>query len=297
LDLSRVNETIKEFIGSLHSTHVAQMYEKLPKGKMLRAKLIKMIASDDILGDKVAAIIEMIHLSSLLHDDVIDEADTRRGEASINAIYSDKHAVMLGDIFYSKAFYELTSLDEKIAKSISLAVTKLSLGELLDVELANSFNENVEHYYEMIYLKTASLIEATTHCAALLSGRSEDDYRIFGKNLGLAYQIVDDILDVTQNETTLGKPAFSDFKEGKTTLPFIIMHEKLDENEKTTLKNLFKKELLPEEEMWIKERLETTGAIDLSKEKAKELAMEATEKVAGHPELAQLINSMISRSY
>jgi len=181
LDLTGVDKTINKYISDLNSLHVEKMYEKLPKGKMLRAKLVKMIASDVDMSDAIAAIIEMIHLSSLLHDDVIDEAMTRRGHKSINAEYTDKHAVMLGDIFYSKAFYELNSLDENIAKTISAAVTKLSLGELLDVELANSFNEDVEQYYEMIYLKTASLIEATTHCASILAGRSEEDYKIFGK--------------------------------------------------------------------------------------------------------------------
>lgn len=297
MDLSRVEKTIQDFIESLNNVSVNEMYKKLPKGKMLRARLIKMIALDSAPGDKVAAIIEMIHLSSLLHDDVIDDAATRRGEPSINALYSAKHAVMLGDIFYSKAFYELSSMDEKIAKSISSAVTKLSIGELMDVELANALNENVELYYEMIYLKTASLIEATTHCAAIISDKNEDDYRIFGKNLGVAYQIIDDILDVTQDEKTLGKPAFSDFREGKTTLPFIIMYQRVDEKDKNYLKSLFKKELTQDEITWIKDRLDSTGAIEFSKQKAKELAIEASLKTQNNKELLSLIDSMINRSY
>ncbi|MDQ1341105.1 MAG: octaprenyl-diphosphate synthase [Campylobacterota bacterium] len=297
MDLSRVEKTIQGFIESLNNVSVNEMYKKLPKGKMLRARLIKMIALDSALGDKVAAIIEMIHLSSLLHDDVIDEAATRRGEPSINALYSSKHAVMLGDIFYSKAFYELSSMDEKVAKSISSAVTKLSIGELMDVELANSFNEDAELYYEMIYLKTASLIEATAHCAAIISDKNEDDYKIFGKNLGIAYQIIDDILDVTQDEKTLGKPAFSDFKEGKTTLPFIIMHERVDEKDKKYLKSLFKKELAQDEIAWIKDKLNSTDAIKFSKQKAKELAIEASLKAKNNKELLSLIDGMINRSY
>ena len=297
MELTRVEETIEKFVADLESPHVTRMYKQLPKGKMLRAKLVKMIAGNHGESDLVAAVIETIHLSSLLHDDVIDEAETRRGQASINALYSDKHAVMLGDIFYSKAFFELVNLDREVARSVSSAVTKLSLGELLDVELANDFNDDVEAYYNMIYLKTASLIETTTHCAALLAGQDTEAYKTFGRNLGLAYQIIDDILDVTQDAETLGKPAFNDYVEGKTTLPFIIMHEKLDDVGKTKLKSLFKKSLSTDEEAWLRENLAATGAVEMAKAKAMELAEEAKEKVAGSPLLTGLIDTMIVRSF
>lgn len=297
MELNQVEKTIQKFVADLESPHVSRMYAQLPKGKMLRAKLVKMIAGNHNESDLVAAVIETIHLSSLLHDDVIDEAETRRGHASINALYSDKHAVMLGDIFYSKAFYELVGLDKAIARSVSSAVTKLSLGELLDVELANGFNEDVKAYYEMIYLKTASLIETTTHCAAILAGENEEDYKTFGRNLGLAYQIIDDILDVTQDAHTLGKPAFNDYVEGKTTLPFIILHEKLDDAGRATLKSLFKKTLNAEEEAWLRANLDATDAINLAKAKAMELAQEAKEKVAENPLLTGLIDTMIVRSF
>jgi octaprenyl-diphosphate synthase len=284
-------------VEELESPHVSAMYEQLPKGKMLRAKLVKMIAGKHPQSDLVAAVIEMIHLSSLLHDDVIDEAATRRGEPSINALYSDKHAVMLGDIFYSKAFYELVSLDARIARSVSSAVTKLSLGELLDVELANGFNTDIDAYLKMIYLKTAALIETTTHCAAILDGANEAAYRTFGRNLGIAYQIVDDILDVTQDAATLGKPAFNDYVEGKTTLPFILMHDALDAKGRAKLKSLFKKPLSPDEEMWLRENLAATGAIAQSVARAKALADEAKEQVGKNPVLTALIDTMISRSF
>ena len=155
----------------------------------------------------------------------------------------------------------------------------------------------MDAYYNMIYLKTASLIETTTHCAALLAGLEPEAYQTFGRNLGLAYQIIDDILDVTQDAATLGKPAFNDYVEGKTTLPFIIMHEKLDDAGKAKLKSLFKKTLNADEEAWLRQNLEATGAIERSKAKAMELADEAREKVAGSPLLTGLIDTMIVRSF
>ena len=297
MDLTDVNTLIKRFIDDLKTPQVDAMYDKLPKGKMLRARLVKMIAPGAKDADLVAAIIETIHLSSLLHDDVIDEAETRRGEPSINALYSDKHAVMLGDIFYSKAFFELVDMDKRIAKSVSSAVTKLSLGELLDVEMGNAFNHDVDAYYNMIYLKTASLIETTTYCAALLAGKDATAHETFGRNLGLAYQIIDDILDVTQDAKTLGKPAFNDYKEGKTTLPYIFMYEALDADDREKLLGLFKKELSADEEVWLRQKLQATEAVEQSKRKAKELADEAMACVSGDETLVGLIQTMIGRNY
>jgi len=297
LDLTDVTTLVKRFIDDLKTPSVDAMYDRLPKGKMLRARLVQMIAPEAENAALVAAIIETIHLSSLLHDDVIDEATTRRGEPSINALYSDKHAVMLGDIFYSKAFFELVDMDKRIAKSVSSAVTKLSLGELLDVDMGNAFNHNLDAYYNMIYLKTASLIETTTYSAALLAGKDAEAHATFGRNLGLAYQIIDDILDVTQDAATLGKPAFNDYKEGKTTLPYILMYDALNEADRNTLLGLFKKDLSTDEEAWLREKLRITGAVEQSKQRAQELAEEAMACVRGDVALVGLIQTMITRSY
>ena len=97
------------------------------------------------------SVVEMIHAASLLHDDVIDESDTRRGKPSINALFDNKTAIMFGDILYSKAFTELSQMDKKIAHTISSAVTLLSIGEMLDVDLTNEFNSSYDKYFDMIY--------------------------------------------------------------------------------------------------------------------------------------------------
>jgi len=213
--LSAVERKIEQFIADLNDKEVSGLYALLPDGKRLRAKLILKIAGSNLSVVKTAAIVEMIHAASLLHDDVIDEALTRRGVTSVNASDGSKVAVMMGDILYSKAFTELVAFDDKIAKAVASAVTTLSVGEYLDVKMGEYFNKDEEAYLDMIYKKTASLIEVTSYCAAVLADKDEDDYKLYGKNLGLAFQIIDDILDIVSDDETLGKLALNDYKVGK----------------------------------------------------------------------------------
>jgi len=270
-------------------------YKDIQKGKGIRGRLITIINPN---AQKLAAVVEAIHLASLLHDDVIDEADTRRGVKSINAKYGDFTAVMLGDIIYSRAFYELTSFDEKIAKLISNAVYLLSQGELEDVKLSKELNLNKDKYMQMIYKKTASLIEAACGAAAVSKGYNENDFLTYGRNLGIAFQIVDDVLDITQDEKTLGKPAMHDFFEGKTTLPYMYLYEKLNETEKQKLKSLYKKKLSEEEKSWIKNKMNEYGIIEQTLNEAQKLVDEAKESVKKYniPELIMIADKVIMRN-
>jgi len=162
--LSAVERKIEQFIVELDDKEVLGLYAKLPQGKRLRAKLILKIAGNGLPAVKTAAVVEMIHAASLLHDDVIDDAYTRRSKPSLNALYGNKTAIMLGDILYSKGFFELNNISSEIAKIVSNAVTQLSLGELKDVSLSKTFNTDKAVYLEMIYQKTASLIEERPPC-------------------------------------------------------------------------------------------------------------------------------------
>ncbi|NLC27315.1 MAG: polyprenyl synthetase family protein, partial [Campylobacteraceae bacterium] len=210
--LESVETRMKECVALLGDAQTMELFSKLPKGKRLRAKLIMRIADEHPDAVLLAAIVELIHAASLLHDDVIDDAFTRRGTDSLNALYGNKKAIMLGDILYSQGFHLLTTLPAPVAGTISRAVAFLSLGELQDVELSKAFNPNRKLYETMIYNKTASLIEASAKAAAELSGKPAKPLQLYGKNLGLAFQIVDDILDITQDSSSLGKPAMHDFK-------------------------------------------------------------------------------------
>lgn len=297
--MEKIDLIMKNFIVELGYEPANAMFARINSGKKLRSKLLLKIAGESEQSLKICAIIELIHLASLLHDDVIDDADTRRGSPSINASFGTKNAVMLGDILYSKGFYELSKFPHEIAGEISGAVSKLSMGEMMDVDLSAKFNEDKSAYETMIYYKTAVLIEAAAAVGAMLAGLDTSNFKIYGKNLGLAFQIIDDILDVTQDAATLGKPNFSDFKEGKTTLPYIYLYESLNESDKEQLKGLFKKDLSEAERGWVRAKMNETGAIKKSIEAAKNLGEQAIRSVEKFniDDLENIVKSMIDREF
>ena len=297
-ELEKVKNQIRAFVEVCNHKKSLDLLDKLATGKMLRSKLILKIAGVSDESIKLCAIVEMIHAASLLHDDVIDEANTRRGKPSVNALFDNKTAIMFGDILYSRAFTELTLLDKRVAYTISNAVTQLSIGEMLDVDLANTFNTSYDKYLDMIYKKTGSLIEAAAKAAAILAGLDENKYALYGKNLGVAFQMIDDILDITQDSQTLGKPAMLDFVEGKVTIPYLLLHERLEN--KTKLEALYKKELSAEESLWIKEQMNITKALEDSITQAKEIgniAINAVKDEKDSETLVFIMKAMIEREF
>jgi len=296
-ELKIVKDKILEFVKECDDEKSTELFGHLATGKMLRSKLILKIAGVNEESIKLCAIVEMIHAASLLHDDVIDEADTRRGSPSVNALYDDKTAIMFGDVLYSKAFTELSQMNRKIAYNISSAVTKLSVGEMMDIDLTQTFNTDYKKYLDMIYKKTASLIEASAASAAILANKDEEIYALYGKNLGLAFQMIDDILDITQDSTTLGKPAMFDFVEGKATIPYLLLHQRLDD--KTKLESLFKKELNEEDALWIKQQMERTDSLNDAISQAKALGREAIMILEDENSdgLVKIMKEMIEREF
>jgi len=297
-ELLEVKNQIKEFVKVCNHEKSLELLDKLATGKMLRSKLILKIAGVNEESIKLCAVVEMIHAASLLHDDVIDDADTRRGKPSVNALYDNKTSIMFGDILYSRAFTELSQMDKRVAYTISNAVTLLSIGEMIDVDLTNSFNKSYDLYLDMIYKKTASLIEASAKAAAIIAGLNEEKYALYGKNLGLAFQMVDDILDITQDSATLGKPAMLDFVEGKVTIPYLLLHERVED--KIKLESLYKKELSDEESSWIKEQMSITNALNDSILQAKAIGNEAINAVIDEENsqtLVMIMKAMIEREF
>ena len=297
--LSKVEQKIDEIVTNLHHKEIKELLTKLPKGKRLRAKLILYIAAENEETIKLASIVEMIHAASLLHDDVIDDAMQRRGVDSINAIYGNKNAIMLGDILYSIGFFELVAMGPDIAKSISNAVVQLSVGELDDVYLSKKFNTDASIYRDMIYKKTASLMEACAYSAATLAGKNPNAYALYGKNLGIAFQMIDDMLDITSDAQTLGKPALHDFVEGKTTLPYIYLYEKLDTSEKQKLASMHCRVLDKAEQEWILSNIKKYDIIQKCYLEAKELVLEALAAIKNekNQKLDSIAKEMIDRSF
>ena len=329
----QIDLIMKSFIADCGYEPASEMFDRLSPGKKLRSKLLLNIAQKDEKSLRLCAIIELIQAASLLHDDVIDESLVRRGKPSINATYGSKNAVMLGDILYSKAYFELSKFESRIAAALSLAVTKLAVGELMDVSLSNDFNDDASKYLQMIYLKTSALIEEVARCGAFLkfgdaenlgeisdmsgtkneveissSSTAKDHDKIssasakfgeYGKNLGLAFQIIDDILDVTQSSEALGKPSLSDFAEGKTTLPYIYLHGALAGVERQKLKSFFKKQLCQSEISWIKTKLSEHGIIERCINEARAYGQKALEAVTEfkNDKLEQIVRDMIDREF
>ncbi|EAJ5681558.1 polyprenyl synthetase family protein [Campylobacter lari] len=297
--MQKIDQYMHEFLSELNYEPILTMSSKLQGGKKLRSKLLLKIAGESDISYKICAIIELIHAASLLHDDVIDEAKLRRGVKSINAQFGAKNAIMLGDILYSKAFYELSLIDLKLAKIISNAVVMLSVGELMDVNLSETFNTDKNAYLQMIYNKTAILIEASARCGAILANLNEDDFAEYGKNLGLAFQIVDDILDIKGDEQTLGKPAMNDFKEGKTTLAYMYLYEKLNPQDQEILKSYYKKDLSVDELAWIKKKMQEHGIFNQVGQELNIYANNALKAIEKYniKDLEDIIKSMIEREF
>ena len=314
--MQEIDLIIEKFIKELDYKPIEAMFKSIKQGKRLRSKLILAI-TQDFWGENsqfssensknsqqnqiftLCAIVEFIHLASLLHDDIIDEAELRRGAKSINAEFGAKNALMLGDILYSYAFCELSKFENFVAFTLSKAVSALAKGELMDIELSKSFNADEKAYLTMIEHKTAALIEASASCAAHLAGLDTQKFAEYGKNLGLAFQIIDDILDIKSDEKTLGKPALNDFKEGKSTLCYIALFKELNYNDKQILQGLFKKELSQSEQAWLADKFKEQKILEKTLNVAKNYGLKAVEALenADNQALKDIVQKMIDRDF
>lgn len=302
-DFDKVRERIvvimQGFVADCGNEIVTELFAKTNQGKMLRSKLLLAVSGVSEEALKLCAIIELIQSASLLHDDVIDNASTRRKSPSLNAIFGNKNAIMLGDVLYAKAFFELSTYEQSIAKSVSDSVCRLAVGEIEDVFMAQSFNTNKTRYLQMCELKTAALIAASAECGALLSGLDSQKYRSYGNNLGIAFQIIDDVLDITQSTEVLGKPAMSDLSEGKSTLPYIYLYERATREVRQELLTLFGTPLCESKAQWLKEQLNAHHCVQDSIAKAREYALSALDSIQGegNTQLNEIVQNMIEREF
>jgi octaprenyl-diphosphate synthase len=208
-------------------------------GKHIRPALT-LLAGMSINADKgpflidVAVASEMTHFASLIHDDVVDGARMRRGAESVNARWHDKVAVLLGDYIISKAMYMLSEYrNSNVIRTIMSAVRDMSEGELHQITVRSDGIISEDDYYSIIRHKTSSLMGAVCTMPAQVLGASTDTVDAmnnFGHNFGMAFQIVDDLLDFRADEEQLGKPIFCDIRDGKATLPTLCLLKRLDEN-------------------------------------------------------------------
>jgi octaprenyl-diphosphate synthase len=198
-------------------------------GKRLRPLLVLLIARslgcNDSRHIRMAAIVEFIHTATLLHDDVVDVSALRRGRATANAQWGNAPSVLVGDFLYSRAFQMLVELgDMRIMAVMANTTNTIAEGEVLQLVNAGDASTNEERYRRVIACKTAQLFEAAAECGALIGGASEEtceELARFGHHLGMAFQLIDDVLDYSGDSAELGKNIGDDLAEGKPTLPLI----------------------------------------------------------------------------
>ena len=274
----------------LINTLIAYISRK--KGKHIRPNLCLLSAclcgvpNDNTF--QVAALIEMIHVATLIHDDVVDEAEIRRGWPSINRIWKNKLSILIGDYMFSKALVNMIRIKDFDALEIlSHTAERLSQGEIRQIEKAIKKNMSEETYYKMVSDKTASLFSASCRLGALTV--TEDEYKrnalaSFGEKFGLVFQIKDDLLDITGNVEGLGKPAGFDLKKNMLTLPLIYLFDNVNTSEakriRRQLKNHVKKTELNKINLLIKQH----GGIDYAEKQIERLSAEATKDLNNFPE-------------
>jgi octaprenyl-diphosphate synthase len=229
-DLDAVSRLLRDHL-SADDAFIAQLVEHVlhTRGKLLRPALVCLSAlacgggSDERLD--VAGAVELIHVASLIHDDVIDAANLRRGQASVNAIWGNQVAVLLGDYLFSKSFHMLALVQNlDLAAAMAGATVRMSQAEIKQIKYGNTPHTDEAIYFDIIEGKTAQLFSAACRCGALTAGAPGPDAAAlseFGLEWGMAFQITDDALDLTATSEQVGKPIGSDIQTGKVTLPII----------------------------------------------------------------------------
>ncbi len=249
-DLDQLVENLKQLVGARNPIlYAAAEHLFQAGGKRMRPAIVflvsRAISSDGDISARhcrLAEITEMIHTASLFHDDVVDEADVRRGVETVNYRFGNRIAIQAGDFMFAQASWYLANLDSlQVVKLLSEVIKDFAEGEIQQGLSSFDTDVSLESYLEKSYYKTASLIANSAKAAGVLSDVSPDlqeDLYQFGRGVGLAFQVVDDILDFTGTTDTLGKPAGSDLKSGNLTAPVLFAME-----EKPYLQVLIEREL------------------------------------------------------
>ena len=193
----------------------------------------------------LAACVELIHAATLMHDDVIDVSSVRRGKKTINSIWGNQSSILVGDYLLSRCFEMMVEDGNlEVLKLLSSTSSKIAQGEILQLQHKGDIDMLEETYLKIISTKTAVLFSASTKVGAILANKKnneKDALEFYGKNLGLTFQIADDILDYNSELKLFGKKIGNDFYEGKITLPVILLSQQIDNIEKQSLKDIFKK--------------------------------------------------------
>ncbi|MDP1843236.1 MAG: polyprenyl synthetase family protein [Sediminibacterium sp.] len=280
------------------------------KGKQLRPMFVLLSAK---LGGEItetsyraASLVELLHTATLVHDDVVDESMERRGFFSINALWKNKIAVLVGDYLLSKGLLlSLNNKDHEVLRLLSEAVRQMSEGELLQIEKSRNLNLNEEVYYEIINGKTASLLAsacAAGACSTFSDAASVEKMRVFGQKVGMAFQIKDDLFDYSNAD--IGKPTGNDIKEKKLTLPLIYTLNNCPADIKRKIIRIIKNENTQKDKVaYVISLVEQYGGIEYANKKMNAFRDEALALLHEFPEtqvrdaLEELVRYTTDRKY
>ena len=286
----------QEFRNALHSEvrmiNMVGKYIIRHKGKHIRPILT--ILSSRLCGQptvnsyRAAAMIELLHVATLIHDDVVDDANKRRGFPSINRMWKNKVAVLMGDFIFSKTLINMIGLkDFSALELIASTAEKLASGEILQIEKTLTKSMNEETYFDMINKKTASLVSTSCELGAITStGKTKDRKAMlsYGTKLGMAFQIKDDLFDILGNENQMGKDMGADIKRNMITLPLIHAFKKVTKVESNRLKKILASKKKTRFELNnIKEIVDRVGGFNYAKEKIVEFNEQALDAISPYP--------------
>ncbi len=317
--LSQITEEValveQELILQVRSS--VDLVEKIGKhtlsagGKRLRPAFVTLAAQatdrefDMNRTRRLGACIEMIHMATLIHDDVIDNAATRRGRPTASAEFGNAAAILSGDVLLSKAMVLLAGDgDLEIIRSISGAAVDMAQGEVRELDVRGDFDLDEKTHLEVLRLKTASFIECCCEVGAIVANAPPEmcqALRSFGFHVGMAFQIIDDILDYRGDRTKTGKPLATDFREGQATLPLIYLREHLSEAESTIARRRFGNGVTDDEIRMIADWMDTRGAFAQAEQAARthitqaSMAIEVLPATSTRTLLETVANHVISR--
>jgi len=257
---------------------------------------------------KLAAAVEFIHTATLLHDDVVDESALRRGSASANKIWGNKPSVLVGDFLFSRAFQLMVDADSlPVLGVLSNASAVISEGEVMQLRVTRNLATNESDYLEVISAKTAALFAAAAQSGAMIAGAHDSDARrlaSYGRNLGIAFQLVDDALDYSGRQAVMGKAVGDDFRESKVTLPVILSASRAGDEERRFWRRTIEVGVQEKGDLTRAiEYLERGGALGETIERARIYASEARDALDRCPDgkiktaLSEIAEFVVERAY
>ncbi|MFC1791492.1 polyprenyl synthetase family protein [Gemmatimonadota bacterium] len=304
----RLDEVLEEIrrivVADFDTIEEVNDYLLLLPGKLFRPTLV--LLSNEVGGSPHAdavtfgAVVELVHLATLVHDDAVDNSVLRRGQPTVNAIWTHQIAIIMGDYLYSRAVTELARVGHlEAVRILGDAANVMSVGEMRQLTAYDALEFSEEDYYQLIAAKTASLMGAACAMGALVGvDEHREALRRFGHNLGMAFQVADDILDYVGSEKETGKPVGHDLRERKVTLPLVGALKVAPPSAEAEIRAFFTHVEPPEEEIVrVVALVEELGGVDYARKKAQEFAQAAEDALKGLPPGAPLDSLRDSITY